>query len=330
MGKKRVKFITLALVIILGISMVFVGCGKKDTYPSQPINAICTWSAGGGSDIAFRGYMKYLSKELGVDINVQNITGGNGAVGWAAAAKAPADGYNMVMLTFDVLTNEAQKLSPHTYRDFEIINMFTLQGMMLMTHKDFGWNTLEDFLNAAKKAKSEGKTLKIGVAGEGGLWHQAGALMAEKTGTEGAYTYVPFKGSSDQLADMLGKHIDCMVTSITAAKPHVDEGTLIVLGTMTDERVPVVPDAPTFKELGYDVKYSSWRAAAVPKGTPAPILEKLRAAGKKAYDNPEFLKWANEANIDPVYMDNQKTVEYMKNQYPLVEAIMIKFGLVKQ
>ncbi|MFZ5946177.1 MAG: tripartite tricarboxylate transporter substrate binding protein [Bacillota bacterium] len=332
----------LFLVLLLSFSLLITACGgakkqevkeepkdKYADYPNKPISAIAPWSAGGASDIAFRGYVKYIAQELGQDINVQNITGGNGGVGWAAAAAAPADGYNMALLTFDILTNEAQKLTPTTYRDFEIINMFTVQGMMLITHKDFGYKNLDDFIAASKKAKEEGKTLKIGVAGEAGLWHQAGALMAEKIGTEGAYTFVPFKGSADQLADMLGKHLDAMVTSLTASLPHVKEGTLTVLATMTDERIPVISGVPTFKELGYDVKYESWRAVVVPKGTPAPIVEKLREVGKKAYDNPEFLKWANEANIDPYYMDYQKTIKHLEDQYPMVENIMKKFGLIK-
>jgi tripartite-type tricarboxylate transporter receptor subunit TctC len=273
--------------------------------------------------------MKYLAKELGTDINVQNLTGGNGGIAWSKAAVSSKDGYTAILLTFDILTNEAQKMTKVSYRDFDIVNMFTLQGMMLITHSDFGYKDLESFIAAAKKAKSEGKTLKIGIAGELGLWHQAGAIMAEKTGTEGAYTYVPFKGSGDQLADMLGKHIDAMVTSLTASIQHVNEGTLTVLATMTDERVPAISKVPTFKELGYDVQYTSWRALAFPKGVPKNVLDTVRVAAKKAFYDPEFQAWAEKSNIDPFFLDHIASEEYMKNQYPMVEGIMKKFGLIK-
>ena len=131
-------------------------------------------------------------------------------------------------------------------------------------------------------------------------------------------------------ADMLGKHIDAMVTSLTASLPHVKEGTLTVLATMTNERVPAIPNVPTFKELGYDVQYTSWRALAFPKGVPANVLETVRAAAKKAYYNPEFQDWANKANIDPFFMDHIEAAEFMKNQYPMVEGVMKKFGLINK
>ncbi|MBS4023212.1 MAG: hypothetical protein KGZ79_12460, partial [Dethiobacter sp.] len=106
-------------------------------------------------------------------------------------------------------------------------------------------------------------------------------------------------------------------------------GTLKVLATMTDERVPIIPDVPTFEELGYDVKYESWRAVGVPKGTPEPILAILREAAKKAFNNPDFQKWANEANIDPLYKEHDAAVKHMAEQYPVVEGVMRKFGLIK-
>jgi len=325
MVTKRALRRLLAVTILL---LVALTAFAQASYPRKPITAICPWSAGGSTDIAFRGYMKYLSNELGEDINVQNLTGGNGGIAWSKGAVSPKDGYTAILLTFDILTNEAQKMTKVSYRDFDIVNMFTLQGMMLITHSDFGYKNLEEFIAAAKKAKSEGRTLKIGIAGELGLWHQAGAIMAEKTGTDGAYTYVPFKGSGDQLADMLGKHIDAMVTSLTASIQHVKQGTLTVLATMTDERVPAIADVPTFKELGYDVQYTSWRALAFPKGVPTDVLDTVRAAAKKAYYNPEFQDWANKANIDPFYLDYIEAEKYMKNQYPMVEGVMKKFGLI--
>lgn len=327
----------IIIVALLGIlSFALAGCGGKEEpkkeeikYPTKPISAICPWSAGGSSDVAFRGYLNYLKKELGQEINVTNITGGNGSIGWSAAAKADPDGYNMVLLTFDILTVEAQKLAPVTYRDFDIINMFTNHPSVLIVHGDSPWKTLDEFLEAAKKAKQEGKQLQVGVAGENGLWHQAGVVMEEATGTEGAYKYIPFKGSSDQLAAMLGKHLDAMITSTTASKSHLEAGTLRMLAVMGNERLEDFPDVPTFKDLGYNVVYESWRVLAVPKGTPEPILQILREAGKKAFENPEFQKWAKESDIGALYRDHEQTVKFMEEQYPVVEGIMKKFGLLK-
>lgn len=329
-------FRVLSVMVLVGLLVVsFGGCSNQEeaaedeaaNYPEKAISAICPWSAGGSSDTAFRGYLKHISDKLGVEINVTNVTGGNGSIGWAEAAGKPADGYNMVLLTFDILTTEAQKLAPVSYRDFDIINMFTNHPSVLIVHGDSEWKTLDEFLEAAKKAKEEGRQLQVGIAGENGLWHQAGVVMEEATGTEGAFKYIPFKGSGDQLAAMLGKHLDAMITSTTASQQHLEEGTLRMLAVMGNERIADF-DVPTFKEEGYDVVYESWRVLAVPKGVPQPILEKLRAVGKEVFYSDEFQQWATEAKIGATYNDHEKTVEFMKNQYPIVEGIMKKFGLL--
>lgn len=325
------KFNFFVVVSILFI--ILAGCNSTSSnsdasdYPTKAIDAIVPWSAGSGSDIAFRGYIQYVSEELGEDINVRNVTGGNGAVGWAESATKPADGYNMSLMTFDILTNEALGTSTTSYKDFELINMFTIQGMLLITHSDYGYQGIEDFLAEGEKKKSSGKQLTIGVNGEFGLWHQAGVLMAEATGLEDAFNFVPFNGSADQNTELLGKHLDAIITSPTASISHIEEGTLVALASLTDERIEAFPDVPTFKELGYDVKYESFRAIAVPKGTPDSILEKLKEAGKKAFDNPEFQEWGTEANIDQRYLNSEESLTYIEELYPTVENAVSKFEI---
>lgn len=301
--------------------------GAHDDYPTKAISAIVPWPSGSGSDIAFRGYAEQIGKELGQNINIQNVTGGNGGVGWAEAAAAANDGYNISLLTFDILTNEVLGVSDTSYKDFDIINMFTIQGMLLITHADYGFESLDDFLEAAKEAQSNGETLTIGTNGDYGIWHQAGMLMAEATETEEAYNFVPLDGSSEQVSELLGKHLDAIIISPTPAIGHIEEGTLVGLGSLTEERMPVLPDIPTFKESGYDVTYESWRALAVPAGVPDAIVQKLREAGDNAFYDPEFQKWAVETNIDPAYMDADEAEAYLEELYPIVESVVDKFGI---
>jgi tripartite-type tricarboxylate transporter receptor subunit TctC len=331
-SKTKKSRISIVLICILVLSALLIGCSEEtgnseENYPAKSIQAIVPWSAGGGSDIAFRGYVKYLGDEFGQNIEVKNVTGGNGAVGWAEAAAAKADGYNMSLITFDILTNEALGTSSTTYRDFDIVNIFTLQGMVLITHSDYGYKSIDDFLNAAKVAKANGKQLTIGTNGDYGIWHQAGVLMEEATDRKGAFKFVPFSGSGDQTTEMLGKHLDAIITSPTASISHVKEGTLVALASMTEERIPAFPDVPTFQEAGYDVTYESFRALAFPKGVPVEILEKTRAASRKAFDNPEFQEWATETNIDQVYMDAEETAEYLETLYPKVEKVIKQFNI---
>ena len=332
--KKSIKTI-LSLLLVAMMAVSVVGCGEKNPkastpegkieFPNGPITAICPWSAGGSSDIAFRAFMSYMAEELGVDINVQNVTGGDGEIGYAQALAAEPDGNTLVMLNYDLLSNVAKGITDTSYKDFAMINMFTIQDVNLVTHTDYGWETFEDFKQAALEAKAAGKTLKIGVTG---FWLHAAGMMAKEAGITDAVTLVPFNGSSDQVADLLGKHVDAVTTSVTAVLPHLKSGTMAILGSMGLERDPDFPDVPTFTEMGYDVVIAGFRAVGVHKDTDLAILEILRAAGKAAYENPEFQKWADEAKAYQVYLDYKETEEYMKNLSPKVEAVMKDLGLI--
>ena len=174
-------------------------------------------------------------------------------------------------------------------------------------------------------AKEKGETLKIGVTG---FWLHAAGMMAKEAGISDAVTLVPFSGSSDQVAELLGKHVHAVTTSTTAVLPHLQSGTMITLGTMGTERDPDFPDVPTFREMGYDVVIAGFRAVATHKDVDPAILEILREAGKKAYDNPEFQKWADDAKAYQVYLDHEETVKYMENLAPKVEAVMKDLGLI--
>ncbi|MEL7622512.1 MAG: tripartite tricarboxylate transporter substrate binding protein [Clostridiales bacterium] len=353
MRKELIKILTASMILLLCISLA--GCGQSPAssqgaasgateaanpggsaaepapapsldYPKGSITAICPWTAGGSSDITFRSYLSYLSKEIGTDINVLNVTGGDGSIGINQALGMPADGYTMAMLNYDILSNEIKGITEDSYKDFAIINLFTLQGVNLVVNADSGWETFEDFRQAALAAKAAGKTLQIGV---NGFWLHAAGMMADAAGIKDCVVFVPSNGSSELMTELLGKHCDAVTTSLTVALPHLESGAMKILGTMAEERMPEFPDIPTFKEMGYpNVIIAGFRILAVHKDTPPEIVDFLRQAGKKAFDNPEFQKWAGDAKADPVYMDAEETVKYLENLAPVVKQTMVNLGLI--
>ncbi|MEA4892503.1 MAG: tripartite tricarboxylate transporter substrate binding protein [Peptococcaceae bacterium] len=294
-------------------------------YPQGPISAICPWSAGGASDIAFRTYLNYIAEELGADINVQNVTGGDGSIGIAQALAAPADGYMIAMLNYDLLSNEIKGITEDSYQDFALIDIFTLQGVNLIVRSDSGWDTFDDFIQAAKAAKAAGKTLQIGI---NGFWLHAAGMMADAAGITDCVTFVPSDGSSVLMTELLGGHVDAVTSSVSVAIPHLESGDMKILGTMSETRMEKYPDVPTFKEMGYDVVIAGFRALGVHQDTPQPIVDRLREAAKVAYDNPDFQKWATESSIDQVYMDAEESRIYLESLYPSVESTMKKLGLI--
>ena len=141
---------------------------------------------------------------------------------------------------------------------------------------------------------------------------------------------VPFKGSAEIMAAELGRHIDADVNTMTLAVQHVKAGTVRLLLTFGDERLPEYPDTPTIVELGIsNTGLESWRAIAVPKGVPAPAKTKLEAAFKKAYDDPEFQQFAKKSNLDLYYRTPDQFIKFLKKQYPIVHDTLKGMGFAK-
>lgn len=283
-------------------------------YPTKPLTAIVTWPAGGGTDISTRTALKYVEKELSQRIDVRNIAGGGGAIGYVQGAAKSPDGYNMTTLQFDILSVEAQKLAPVSHKDFDTIGMFADQPAVLAVKGDSSIETLDDFMAAAKNG-----VLKIGGASIGGVWHQASHLMSKALGIE--YTYVPYEGITGVLPAILGGHIDAGVIFISGTTGSLKSGDLKLLAVMADERMIEYPDVPTFKELGHDVVYSGFYGMAAPRGTPPEMIATLASAFEKACANAEYKAEASARELNPKCLGPEEFRTMLNDMYPLVESI---------
>lgn len=321
---KKIR-IALALVLTLAMTVLCVGCQKGGSYPEKPMDMIIVWGAGGGSDLAARLMGDYAAAELGQSFVYQNVTGANGAIGWDQAANSTADGYTVANLTFDILTNEAMGQTEIGYDDFDLIMQFTYQPVGVFVPGDSPYQTLDELLAAAKENP---ETLQMGTTALGGFFHQASALLeAETDGSR--FKYLPFKGSAEIISALAGKHVDAGIQTLTGMEQHVQEGTMRILAVLTNERVALFPDAPTAKELGYDVAWESWRGFAVPKGTPEEVKAKLVEAFKAAYENPEFQEKAIAAGLDLTYRGPEEFKAMLDEQYPDVVSVLTQLGFVQ-
>lgn len=317
------RWVSLVLAAALAIGMA--GCGKKEeVFPGKPIDLIIPWSAGGGTDVAGRLYAKFAEKQFGQTINVLNVPGGNGAVGAVQARDSKEDGYTQIVLQFDILSSEILGLADVGYKDFRLVNTFSIQPTVLVVNASSGWSDLEDYIQAAKANPG---ALKIGTNGDGSVWHQAGAIADSKMGTE--VTYVPYNGSGEQTAALLGAHVDGIYVSYNAVKDHLEEGTLIAMGVMTEERVPNISDTPTFKEQGFDAVYNSWRGIAAPKDTPDDVFLEICNAYQAAYNDPDFKEAAVQGGIDLWFLEAAEFEQYLADTYGMAENTLTELGMVK-
>jgi tripartite-type tricarboxylate transporter receptor subunit TctC len=334
-------FKKLTAILLIGLLIVtFAGCGQKQSeqpkeepkkqeekkveFPTKSITAICPWSAGGGTDTVLRGLSKATEPFLGQSITVTNQTGGGGAVGHAAGIKAKPDGYTVTMITFELLSLPPQGLVPFTYEDYDLLMRINMDPAALTVKKDAPYDTVEEFINYAKEHPGE---IRVGNSGPGSVWHIAAGLLADKAGID--IKHVPFDGAAPAVTDLVGGHIEAVTVSPAEVQGQVEAGELKMLAVMSEERLPNFPDVPTFKELGYDIIFGTWRGLAVPKGTPDDVEKILVDAFKKGYETEEFQTFAKNAGLGLAYADKDEFKKFLDVSSKDVEAVMKKLGLTK-
>ncbi|MEJ2205292.1 MAG: tripartite tricarboxylate transporter substrate binding protein [Gemmatimonadota bacterium] len=319
---RRFSLVVVGLVAIAAlVVMARRGPTGSTPYPdrTREVRHVIPWRAGGSTDGAMRGFMSHFEQHLGVRVVTENVPGGLSSVGLTAVQNARADGYTLGTMTYDALTVEILDLAPLSWRSFEPICMVTDHPSALIVPGD-GWPDLEAFRDAAARAPG---SVTVGNVGMRGIWHQHAAAMEEAL--EISVRHIPYEGGSGpQLAAILGGEVDAIVSSLPAAIPYVESGSLRVLAVMAADRNELVPDVPTFRELGYEVEYGGFRIVVAPGGTPSDVLETLEGACAATARDPAYQEWAAGAAIGASWKDRAGTVAYLDALSPKVEALMAR------
>lgn len=305
---------------ILAVTALSVACAQEATSypdPRREVRHVIPWRAGGGTDSAMRGFAGYFEKALGVPVVTENVPGGLSSVGLTMVRNARPDGYTLGTMTYDVLTVEHLGLAQVAWTSFEPICRVTDHPSALMAPAG-SWADVEALRRDASARPGE---IRVGNVGTRGVWHQHAFAMERALGIE--LRHIPYEGGSGpQLAAILGGEVDAIVSSLPAALPYVREGTLKVLAVMASARSELVPDAPTFRELGYELEYGSFRILVAPGGTPEPILARLEAACRSATEDPGYVEWARSAAIGASWRDRDGTKAYLEALAPRVRSLM--------
>jgi tripartite-type tricarboxylate transporter receptor subunit TctC len=294
-------------------------------FPDKPVNMVCPWTAGGGTDVLLRALAKSAEKHLGQTINVVNQTGGAGAIGHNAIRTARPDGYTVGMITFELNSLPPQGLVPFTWKDFDPLMRINSDPAALTVRADAPYSTVRGFMDYAKTHPGE---ITIGNSAPGSVWHIAAGLAAEKTGVQ--VKHVPFDGAQPAVTALVGGHIKAVAVSVAEVRGQAQAGNLKILGVMSADRDKIFPDVPTFKQQGVDVQFYTWRGLALPKGVPADVKIKLADAFKKAYDSAEFQEFAAKASLNLAYQDSAEFSKFLGQNYQDVEAVMKSLGLAKK
>lgn len=294
---------------------------EGEVFPSRVINIICPYSAGGGTDLFARSLARTAEAELDQTIMVQNITGGGGAVGFASGLIAPADGYTVTAVTFELVSLPIQGLVPFEPNDFDLLLRVNQDPGALAVRADTPLDSLEEFVAWARERGG----VSIGNSGPGSVWHLAAALMADRLNIP--VTFVPFNGSAPAITALVGGHVDAVVVGPGELLPQVEAGLVKILAVMSEERLSFVPDTPTFEELGYDVVFGTWRGLAVPRGVPEAAREKLTFAFREAMESEDFIEMARRGALNLSYADAARFRDDVQTQSADVEQLMERLGL---
>lgn len=295
----------------------------QSTFPTKPIELVVPYPAGGGTDVLARAFALAATRHLPQPMIVTNKPGAAGAIGWADVLNGKEPGYKVAVLATDLMTQPNMGLTKITYEDFTPIARLNYDPAALTVRADAPWNTLEEFIAAAKKGD-----FRIGNGGNGSTWHLAAAAIEDKTGAR--FNHVPFSGANPAALTLLGGHIEAITVSAAEVYTHVAAGKLKILALMADQRIKGFENVPTFKERGLDIQIGTWRGLGVPKNTPADIVATLRQATAKTAQEQSLRDALDKQNMGYAYADGEAFHAVMARDHAFYRALIQKLGLKGQ
>jgi tripartite-type tricarboxylate transporter receptor subunit TctC len=262
--------------------------GFAQNYPQKPVRFVVPYSAGGAGDIFARTIGQKLTEALGQTFTIDNRPGANAIIGMEIVAKAPPDGYTIVMgNSAPMVLNPSlyPKLPYDPIKDFAPVTQGTLYPYILIVHPSVPVHSVSELVQFAKAHPG---TLQYGSSGNGGANHLAGEMFKHMAGIN--IIHVPFKGSAPALADVLGGQISMMFDTLVTTVPQLKSHKVRALAVTGVRRAPQVPDVPTMSEVGFKgYEVTSWQSILAPAGTPPPIIQKLHEETVKALRQPDVV-----------------------------------------
>jgi tripartite-type tricarboxylate transporter receptor subunit TctC len=301
----------------------------QESYPSRPITIVNPFPPGGAVDTVGRPFAATLEPLLKQPIVVETKAGAAGQVGAQYAASAKPDGYTLLahlpslsgFAAVDTLFGRTPKF---TRADFIPIARLTEGPLVLVVNDQQPYKSLKELVDDAKRRPN---ALIFSSSGLYGALHLPTALFMKAVGIQ--MKHLPTAGGGPALNAILGNNSQVLVSSIAAASAQMKAGKLRALACFSPQRVAAAPDVPTLKELGYDVEFSIWVGLFAPKGTPEPVITKLRAETKNAVVNEQFKKAI--ANIGDVvaYLDQPEFKAFWDTDAKRVESAVHLIGKVE-
>src|SRR5688572_23140760 len=273
--------------ILAAVLALFTGISLAQTYPAKPVRLIIPFPPGGSNDVVGRAIGQQLSERLGQGVVIDNRGGAGSVIGTNEAAKAPADGYTLLLISTAFPTSIAfNRLPQDSMNSFAPVAMLGIGPALLVVPASSPASSVNDLLGALRQKPGE---LNAAAAGIGSFQHMATELFRLQSKT--SFVIVQYKGGGPALTDTIGGQVQFNLGSLVQMVPHVRSGKLKALGVSSAKRMAAMPDVPTIAEAGlpgYEV--SNWWGILAPAGTPQAVLDRLHKEVAAIQDSPETRK----------------------------------------
>ncbi|MGX1105975.1 tripartite-type tricarboxylate transporter receptor subunit TctC [Bradyrhizobium elkanii] len=288
MASLRYALVFVAALLTVSMSGSYA---EAEEYPARPVRIIVPFGPGGPADVVARQVGGILQESLGQPFVVENRTGAGGVIGTLEVAKAPADGYTLLMMSNTQTANES--LVPQRnyalMRDLTPIASLNTSDLVIVVHPAVQAKTLQEFIALAKAQPGK---LNYASSGQGTPYHMAGELFKAMAGID--VVHVPYRNSGEARGGVIGGQVQMMIDAVPAMAPNVAENQVRALATTGKIRSTVLSNVPTVIEAGVSgYEATIWLGLMAPAGTPKPIIDKLNAAVNAAIRRPDVEKlWA--------------------------------------
>jgi tripartite-type tricarboxylate transporter receptor subunit TctC len=316
-------FATSISVVALIMASSLVTAQVPAAYPDKPLRYIIPFAPGGESDIGARLQGTVFKKKFGQELIVESKPGAGGALAWSQLNNAAGDGYTITSTNLPhIVLQPLEGTVQYKTEDLANVHFYHYTPDAIVVRSESPFKTYADLIKAAKE-----KPESVTIAGSG--TNSANHMATERLNLVAGIktTYVPYKGTGDLVASLLGGHVSMAMSYVTLAISQ--KGKTRVLAVATEKRHPQFPDAPTFKELGIDWVDGAFRGVAVPKSTPPDIRKKLSDMFSEINRDPEFKQRMADGGFELIDVTYDKMPAFMAERTKIYTDVAKKMGMVK-
>ena len=310
---------------LAAVLLVLTGSAAAQSYPTKPIRFVAAFPAGGPSDIVARAIGKRMSEVLGQSVVIENRTGAGGNIGVEAVAKAPPDGYTVLLGGSYVTIAPSLYVKPpfDPVRDFAPISLIVSNQYVLVVHPSVPARNVKELIRIAKAQPGK---LNYASTGPGSPPRLAGELFKTMAGID--MVNITYKGATPALIDMIGGHIDVYFGGISGTLPPIASNKVRPLAVTSNRRSSQLPEVPTVAEAalpGFDI--TTWFGLLAPAGTPRDIVQKLNGVIVGIVAEPELRNYLVGQGVDPVTNTPEQFAAYIRGEVPKFAKIVKAAGI---